>query len=102
MSLPTIVSPEAEAQIHVIDAWWRANRRASPNLFVEELAAAFELLASAPEIGRRYPHPEVTGVRRLLLRATRHHVYYVPTSTGVVVLAVWGAVKGSGPDLPTA
>jgi len=99
MSRPVIVSPEAEAHINAIDTWWRSNRRAAPNLFAEELAAAVALLELAPEVGRRYHHPDLSGVRRVLLRTTRHHVYYVPTERAVVILAVWGLVKGSGPDL---
>ena len=99
MSLQVIVSPEAETHIDEIDRWWRANRQAAPSLFVEELAEAFALLRVAPGIGRRHPHPEIRGVRRVLLRATRHHVYYVRTPHAVIVLAIWGAVKGSGPDL---
>jgi hypothetical protein len=74
MSLPVVVSPEAERQIEVIDAWWRINRRAAPQLFIEELAEAVAVIEFAPEVGRRYAHPEVKGVRRVLLRATRHHV----------------------------
>lgn len=99
MSHPVIVSPEGEAQVDAIDAWWRANRPASPDLFAEELAAAFITIGTAPEAGHRYPHPEVKGVRRVALRATRNHVYYVTGEEAVVVLAVWGAIKGSGPDL---
>ena len=41
MSRRLIVAPEAEAQIDAIDAWWRSNRPASPDLFAQELAAAF-------------------------------------------------------------
>lgn len=41
------------------------------------------------------------GVRRVPLRATRNHVYYVATAEAVLVLAVWGAVKGAGPELGT-
>ena len=99
MSRTVVVSPEAEAHIHAIYGWWRSNRRAAPNLFGEELAEAVALLELAPEVGRRYHHPEVSGVRRVLLRATRHHVYYVATERTIVVLAVWGSVKGCGPDL---
>jgi hypothetical protein len=33
------------------------------------------------------------------MRATRNHVYYVERDDHVLVVAVWGAVKGSGPDL---
>lgn len=75
MTALVLLTPEAEAQIRTIDAWWRANRSAAPGLFTEELAAAFELLATAPQLGRAYRHPTVPGVRRVLLRATRHHVY---------------------------
>ncbi len=94
-----IVSPEAESQIRRIDSWWRSNRIASPHLFAEELAEAFATIAVAPDVGHRYPHPDVPGVRRLLLRATRHHVYYVTGANAVVIVAVWGSIKGAGPDL---
>jgi hypothetical protein len=77
----------------------RTNRLASPDLFAQELAEALSTIELAPEAGHRYPHPHVKGVRRLPLRATRHHVYYIEVGTSVAVLAVWGAVKGTGPDL---
>lgn len=99
MSRRVIVSPEAEANVNAIDTWWRSNRKAAPNLFAEELGEVIELLELAPEVGRRYPHPEVRGVRRVPLRATRHHVYYVTAEDSVVILAVWGSIKGSGPKL---
>jgi plasmid stabilization system protein ParE len=101
MTRPVIVAPQAVAQIDAVDAWWRANRTASPELFSQELAEVFATIAVAPDAGRRYVHPQVKGVRRVPLRATRNHVYYVATDDAVVVLAVWGAVKGSGPDLST-
>jgi plasmid stabilization system protein ParE len=94
-----IVAPRAEAQIRTIDAWWRNHREASPDLFAEELAEAFSTVEVAPEAGSRYPHPEVKGIRRIHLPITRHHVYYLAGTKAVVVLAVWGSVKGSGPNL---
>lgn len=99
MTTPVLLTPEAESQIRRIDAWWRGNRPLAPKLFIEEFAAACELLAGAPEAGKRYHHPEVTGVRRILMRATRNHVYYKIHGEAVLVLSVWGAVRGSGPDL---
>jgi len=39
------------------------------------------------------------GVRRIHLPATRHHIYYLVGKEAVIVLAVWGSVKRSGPDL---
>lgn len=99
MTFKLVTTPEADNQIRTIDSWWRENRTAAPNLFSEELAAALELLEVIPNIGRSYPHPTVKDVRRILLRATRYHVYYVPPRDAVVVLSVWSAVRGSGPDL---
>jgi hypothetical protein len=70
-----------------------------PELFEQELSQAFSTIEIAPEAGHRYPHPDVKGVRRVLLRATRNHVHYVDTGDIVVIVAVWGAVKKTGPDL---
>jgi plasmid stabilization system protein ParE len=95
------VAPDAEAQIQAIDAWWLANRPSAPHLFREELAAGLELIASAPAIGRRQPRTGIAELRRILLRSTRNHVYYVPSPLAevLVVVAVWNAHRGSGPDL---
>ena len=70
-------TPQADAQALAAAAWWRANRPAAPDLFTNELAGAFDLLARAPEIGHRFRHSRVPGVRRLMLPGTRYHVYYV-------------------------
>ena len=99
MSLPVFTTPQAEAHIRAIDAWWREHRLAAPALFTEELASSFELMADAPHIGRPYRSSRVAGVRRLLLRATHYHVYYVTGEKAVIVLAVWHARRGAGPNL---
>lgn len=99
MSPAVVISPEAEAQIRAIDQWWRRNRAAAPDLFVQELAEALAALQALPAAGRSAPHPEIKGLRRILLRAARYHVYYVADDEAVFVLAVWSAVKGTGPNL---
>jgi plasmid stabilization system protein ParE len=99
VSLPVRTTPEADAQIRTIDEWWRKNRTAAPNLFVDELAAAFDLLAHTPHIGRLYRQSPVLDTRRVLLRGTRYHVYYVYRGEDVRVLAVWHAQRGVGPPL---
>ena len=93
------MAPRADAQIRTIDAWWRRNRKDSPDLFADELAEAVSTLEVAPRTGSSYLHSEVKGLRRIHLPATRHHVYYLTGTDAVVVLAVWGSVKGPGPDL---
>jgi plasmid stabilization system protein ParE len=99
MTLALIVSPEADAHVEVINSWWRANRLAAPDLFAQELAEAFASMCAAPDVGHRYMRGGFKEVRRVLLRATRHHVYYVATETTVHVIAVWGSVKTRGPRL---
>lgn len=99
MTVRIVVTPEAEEQVRAIDTWWRNERPAAPGLFSEELAAAFALLGDAPQAGRRYPHATVSDVRRVLLRACRYHVYYRLHENDAVVLAVWSAVRGVGPEL---
>jgi len=54
VSLPVRTTPEADAQIREVDSWWRKNRPASPNLFADELAASFDIIGNAPDIGRLY------------------------------------------------
>lgn len=102
MTHVVLVAPEAEQQIRAIDAWWRANRPVSPDLFGGELREGFATLRTHPGTAPRAPHPTVKGLRRLLLPRTKYHIYYVPTDRRVLVLAVWSAVRGSGPELAAA
>lgn len=99
MSLPVRTTPEADAQIRSIDDWWRANRAASPNLFADELASSFDIIGHTPNIGRLYRRSPVPGTRRVLLKGSRYHVYYVSSADGVDVLAVWHGHRGVGPPL---
>ena len=78
MSLPVRTTPEADAQIRTIDDWWRRDRTDAASLFADELAASFDIISQTPNIGRLYRHPPVPGTRRILLKATRYHVYYIP------------------------
>ena len=87
MSLPVTTTPEADEQIRNIDDWWRENRSSAPNLFADELLAAFDVIGHTPQIGRVYRQSPVLGTRRILLKGSRYHVYYVPRAADVRVLA---------------
>jgi plasmid stabilization system protein ParE len=95
------ITDEADQQSLAAESWWISNRPSAPELFVRELADAFDRLRRLPSIGRPYRVRGVNGVRRLYLPATRYHVYYVyePELHEVTVLAVWSAVRGKGPPL---
>lgn len=100
MARGVVLTPEARHQARSIDAWWREHRPHAPGLFAEELSSALTTLAGVPSAGQPYPHPRVRQVRRLLLPSTRHHVYYRIEEGAVIALAIWSAVRGSGPPLP--
>jgi plasmid stabilization system protein ParE len=99
VTLRIVLAAQAVQDVAEIDRWWRENRLAAPDLFLEELAAALQLIRSAPFVGRHYSATSVPHVRRFLMRATRYHVYYVIGDAEAEVLAVWSAVRGTGPDL---
>jgi plasmid stabilization system protein ParE len=98
VSLPVRTTPEADVQIREIDDWWRRNRSAASDLLVDELAASFEIIGQVPHVGRLYRRSPLPGTRRVLLKGTRYHVYYVPQADEIRVLAVWHA-RGIGPPL---
>ena len=93
---PTAIAAE---QIRHEARWWRNNRIKAPYLFRDELRRAFKLLASHPEIGATASDSDLTGVRRILLSATQHYLYYrvVEHEQTIEVLAVWSTSRGSAP-----
>jgi plasmid stabilization system protein ParE len=99
VTLRVSTTPEADAQVRAIDEWWRENRLAARDLFLRELAAAFETMAHTPLLGRVYRQSPVPGTRRILLKRCRYHVYYVVHAGEITVLAVWHAGRGAGPPL---
>ena len=94
------LTPRALAEAKRIEAWWRRNRPAAPDLFDQELAAALDRIAQAPGLGRLYEQGDLdVPVRRVLLPKTLNHVYYAEDRQDVVVLSVWGALHEGGPKL---
>jgi len=91
----------AEKLIRDEARWWRQNRSKAPRLFREELRRAFELIAEYPEAGSVAEDMELSGVRRILLAATQHYLYYRPNETAewVEVLGVWSTSRGEPPRL---
>ena len=101
MAVRVRTAPQARAQVRRAKEWWVRNRGAAPAPLKEELAHALVMIVEFPDIGKVYEHPEIPGLRRLLLRRTRYHIYYVHDATAheVLVLAFWSAVRGRDPVL---
>ncbi|MBI4702636.1 MAG: hypothetical protein HY744_16060 [Deltaproteobacteria bacterium] len=95
------IAEDADVQIQRIEAWWRENRRAAPELFSIELADALDALTHTPTLGTSYAERSGVVVRRLLLRRSRYHVYfsYDAAADIVEVRALWHTARGTGPAL---
>jgi plasmid stabilization system protein ParE len=99
--ITVVLVDAADEQLREIGEWWVANREACPLMLMEEFDRCLSLLESSPAAGSRFYGSRVPGVRRLVMRRTKHHVYYLydEPSAIVYVLAVWGAPKVGYPVL---
>ncbi len=73
----------------------------APDLLLEELLDAKEQLERFPEAGRSVRRRRFPGLRRVILRRTRYHLYYryFAQDDEVWVVALWAAVRRRGPQL---
>lgn len=92
------LTPRAAQEATDANAWWREHRPTAPALFATELAAALATIHIAPLSGAPYGSHEELLVRRVLLPKTRFHAYYVVDDVGPLVLSVWSAQRGRGPN----
>jgi toxin ParE1/3/4 len=97
--LPVVLQRRAIQEIEEINAWWRVNRPASPDLFLREFESMLIAAAMMPTLGATVRGERAPGLRRVLLRRTRYHVYYRVRGEVLEVLAVWHASRGVGPGL---
>jgi len=96
--LAVVFTVDATEQVREIKAWWLSNRRIAPDLFADELDGAIDVLAHTPTLGTPTADARLPGVKRLLLQQSRYHLYFRIASGRLEILAVWHAVRGSGPD----
>lgn len=96
-----VMTSLAEQQLLEIAEWWMAHREASPLLLSEELERCLSLLETSPDVGARFHRAHIPGVRRLLMRRTKHHLYYLHDERNAVayIIAIWGAPKVGPPPL---
>ena len=100
MTYRVVFTGTADEHIRIIADWWTVHRPKAPDLFLNELEAALDLLRELPAArGKLYPNPEVQGLRRLILRRSGYHVYYTvdPGKQRVLVRNVWHTARGAGP-----
>src|SRR4029079_18730647 len=95
------ITDAAEEQLREIVEWWTAHRDTGPQLVMDEFERSVALLKSSPDVGVRFHRARVPDVRRLVMKRTKHHVYYLHDNANAIVyiLAVWGAPKFGYPVL---
>lgn len=91
--------PSATRDLEEVAAWWVANRPDAPGLVTHEISAARERLAVDASTLPVFRRVGSLSVRRLHLPRTHRHVYFELRADRVVVLAVWGSVRGILPKL---
>jgi len=94
------IAKAAFRQIDAADSWWRENRPASPDLFLQELQLALHRIQRAPTVFAPLQDPRFVGLRRLLLSGSRYHIYWVVDDAHIDVLAVWHTSRGHDPFTP--
>lgn len=101
MSAPlrVVIQRRAVVEAEAVDAWWRVHRSDVSDLFASELDTMLAAIAAMPTLGAAAAGVRAEGVRRVLLRKTRYHVYYRVRDDVVEVLAVWHTSRGVGPGL---
>lgn len=94
------VARRAQREAKRLAQWWLDNREKAPELFEQELAAAFEFILREPALGQTYLMSRGRRVQRVLMPGTKNHVYYYLRSADLVqVVSIWGAARGRGPSL---
>lgn len=95
------VSPRAGWQLRDAARWWSVNRTAAPTLFSDELEAAYTLIADMPYAGEGVPHPQIAGLRRILLGRTQYYLYYSPSEEErtIDILSLWHSSRGEPPRI---
>jgi plasmid stabilization system protein ParE len=95
------LTKRAFGHLQRIDAWWRENRPAAPELFDGEVTSAVARLAETPFIGVSYERLSSRPARRLLLTETQYHIYFDVDEAAreVLVVAIWHSARGRPPPI---
>jgi plasmid stabilization system protein ParE len=86
------VTERAQREVNRLGRWWLENRDKAPELFEDELSAAYFRIATDPNAGKLYTVSCGRRILRVLTGKTKNHVYYHQHSPGIIrVVSVWGA-----------
>ena len=81
--------------------WWSKHRPEAPTLIQEELRLALAQIRAMPDVGAPFRTVRGIAIRRLLLPRSMRLLYYSldKKAAEILIHAVWGAQRGSEPQL---
>jgi plasmid stabilization system protein ParE len=97
--LAVVFQRRAARDLEEIDAWWKQNRPAAPDMFLLELQKTLAVVALVPTLGAPARSERVPNVRRVVMRKTQYHLYYRVRDETLEVLSVWHVAREGGPAL---
>ncbi len=89
----------ARRDLDEVAAWWEANRTDAPGLVTADLRVAITRLEREALTLPVFRRVDGQPIRRLHLPRTHRHIYFQVDVDRVLVLAVWGSVRGILPRL---
>jgi plasmid stabilization system protein ParE len=92
------IARRAQLEAERIDAQWREVAD-HPEVFAEDFLAAVKSLAELPGIGSPWPTPRRPGLRRVYLKRSNVHLYFVVEADEVRILCVWWSRLRKAPSL---
>ena len=94
-----VTSQAAKDDLVEAETWWRENHGDAPEALADEIAAALAKLEHDAPVAPVFGKAAGLIVRRTHLPRTRRHLYFTIEADRVVILAVWGSVRGVRPRL---
>lgn len=94
-------TPLGKQRLRIVDNWWCENRPDAPDLFIEEVEEALELLKSNPKLGRFYRVIDGMEIKEYLLERSKQWLYFsADEEQGLIIVhTVWGTQRGSPPQI---
>lgn len=97
--MQVVTSQAAKDDLVEAENWWRENRSDSPTALTEDVTSAFDKPEREAALAPVFAKAAGVVVRRTHLPRTRRHLYFTIDADRVVILAVWGSVRGVLPKL---
>jgi hypothetical protein len=95
-----VVSKRGARSVRRIDAYWKLHAD-QPSIFALEMVEALDLLSTTRSPGSPFPTKLRPTLKRLLLRKSYCHVYFIfdERRQMIEIVQVWDARRGTPPRL---